>query len=181
MREHRVSRLTVLAGLLLAVLLVYVGVLCNIQINEHETYLAQSIHSIAQEEPIQASRGVITDRKGRVLVSNRSVYNLILDTDLLGKDDDLNEAILRLLELCQSRDKTWTDTLPISRSAPYAYALEGRTDDQKRYFLSYVRSLDEAEAALIDYILRHPELAEPAQEEGAEEEPPEESAEDKIL
>ena len=178
MREHRVSRLTVLAGLLLAVLLVYVGVLCNIQINEHETYLAQSIHSIADEEPIEASRGIITDRKGRVMVSNRSVYNLILDTDLLEKDDDLNEAILRLLELCQSRDKTWTDTLPISRSAPYAYALEGRTDDQKRYFLSYVRSLDEAEAALIDYILRHPELAEPAQEEGAEEEPPEESGED---
>ena len=178
MREHRVSRLTVLAGLLLAVLLIYVAVLCDIQINQHDDYLAQSIHSIAQEEPIQASRGVITDRKGRVMVSNRSVYNLILDTDLLGKDDDLNEAILRLLELCQSRDKTWTDTLPISRSAPYAYALEGRTDDQKRYFLSYVRSLDEAEAALIDYILRHPELAEPAQEEGAEEAPPEESAED---
>ena len=168
MREHHISRLSVLAGLLLAVLLVYVAVLCDIQINQHDDYLAQSIHSIAQEEPIEASRGVITDRKGRVMVTNRSVYNLLLDTDLLGKDDDLNEAILRLLELCQGQNKTWTDTLPISRNAPYSYALEGLTDDQKLYFLSYVRSLEDAEAVLIDYILQHPELADPAEDEAAD-------------
>ena len=168
MREHHISRLSVLAGLLLAVLLIYVAVLCDIQINQHDDYLAQSIHSIAQEEPIEASRGVITDRKGRVMVTNRSVYNLLLDTDLLGKDDDLNEAILRLLELCQGQNKTWTDTLPISRNAPYSYALEGLTDDQKLYFLSYVRSLEDAEAVLIDYILQHPELADPAEDEAAD-------------
>ena len=168
MREHHISRLSVLAGLLLAVLLIYVAVLCDIQINQHDDYLAQSIHSIAQEEPIEASRGIITDRKGRVMVTNRSVYNLLLDTDLLGKDDDLNEAILRLLELCQGQNKTWTDTLPISRNAPYSYALEGLTDDQKLYFLSYVRSLEDAEAVLIDYILQHPELADPAEDEAAD-------------
>ena len=168
MREHHISRLSVLAGLLLAILLIYVAVLCDIQINQHDDYLAQSIHSIAQEEPIEASRGVITDRKGRVMVTNRSVYNLLLDTDLLGKDDDLNEAILRLLELCQGQNKTWTDTLPISRNAPYSYALEGLTDDQKLYFLSYVRSLEDAEAVLIDYILQHPELADPAEDEAAD-------------
>ena len=168
MREHHISRLSVLAGLLLAVLLIYVAVLCDIQINQHDDYLAQSIHSIAQEEPIEASRGVITDRKGRVMVTNRSVYNLLLDTDLLGKDDDLNEAILRLLELCQGQNKTWTDTLPISRNAPYSYTLEGLTDDQKLYFLSYVRSLEDAEAVLIDYILQHPELADPAEDEAAD-------------
>ena len=168
MREHHISRLSVLAGLLLAILLIYVAVLCDIQINQHDDYLAQSIHSIAQEEPIEASRGVITDRKGRAMVTNRSVYNLLLDTDLLGKDDDLNEAILRLLELCQGQNKTWTDTLPISRNAPYSYALEGLTDDQKLYFLSYVRSLEDAEAVLIDYILQHPELADPAEDEAAD-------------
>lgn len=83
MRENRSRRLLALAGILGAVLLVYLGVLYNIQVNEHEEYLAKSIHSIAQEETIEASRGVITDRKGRVLVSNRSVYNLSFDSSLL--------------------------------------------------------------------------------------------------
>ena len=98
MRENRSRRLLALAGILGAVLLVYLGVLYNIQVNEHEEYLAKSIHSIAQEETIEASRGVITDRKGRVLVSNRSVYNLSFDSSLLKTGQDQNEAILRLLE-----------------------------------------------------------------------------------
>ena len=52
MRENRSRRLLALAGILGAVLLVYLGVLYNIQVNEHEEYLAKSIHSIAQEETI---------------------------------------------------------------------------------------------------------------------------------
>ena len=160
MKENRVSRLSILVGILLLILLVYVDVLYNTQVNQHDEYLAQSIHSIAQEEPIEASRGVITDRKGRVLVSNRSVYNLIFDTSLLGADDDQNEAILRLLELCQSQGESWVDSLPISSAAPYAYTLDGLTDDQKMSFLRYLRSLDDANEALITYILRHPWLAE---------------------
>ena len=114
MRENRSRRLLALAGILGAVLLVYLGVLYNIQVNEHEEYLAKSIHSIAQEETIEASRGVITDRKGRVLVSNRSVYNLSFDSSLLKTGQDQNEAILRLLELCQDQGRTWSDSLPIS-------------------------------------------------------------------
>ena len=131
MKENRVSRLSILVGILVLILVIYVGVLFNTQVTHHEDYLTESIHSIAQDESIPASRGVITDRKGRVLVSNRSVYNLVFDTDLLGKDDDPNEAILRLLELCESRGEVWVDSLPISRETPYAYTLDGLTDDQR--------------------------------------------------
>ena len=53
MRENRSRRLLALAGILGAVLLVYLGVLYNIQVNEHEEYLAKSIHSIAQEETLR--------------------------------------------------------------------------------------------------------------------------------
>ena len=170
MKENRVSRLSILVGILVLILVVYVGVLFNTQVTHHEDYLTESIHSIAQDESIPASRGVITDRKGRVLVSNRSVYNLVFDTDLLGKDDDPNEAILRLLELCESRGEVWVDSLPISRETPYAYTLDGLTDDQRTAFLDYLRSLDAANEALISYILIHPWLAEdPAEDAAAQE------------
>lgn len=134
MRENRSRRLLALAGILGAVLLVYLGVLYNIQVNEHEEYLAKSIHSIAQEETLEASRGVITDRKGRVLVSNRSVYNLSFDSSLLKTGQDQNEAILRLLELCQDQGRTWSDSLPISRQAPYSYTLDTLSDSKKLQF-----------------------------------------------
>ena len=179
MKENRVTRLLALGGILGAILLVYLAVLYDVQVNQHEDYLAKSIHSIADEEPIEASRGIITDRKGRVLVSNRSVYNLVFDSSLLDSDEDPNEAILRLLELCQSRDHTWSDALPISREAPYVYTLDSLSSTQKKNFLTYLRSLDESEEALMDYILQHPELAETPEEEqssGAAQDPDMEEA-----
>ena len=172
MKENRTPRLAALAAMLGVILLIYIGVLYNTQVTRHEEYLAKSIHSIAQEEPIDASRGVITDRKGRVMVSNRSVYTLVFDTKLLKEGEDENEAILRLLKLCRGQNVAWTDTLPISRSAPYAFTLEGLTDSQRKSFLKYLRTLESTAESLEDYILLHPELAEPAEED-------EETADDK--
>jgi cell division protein FtsI/penicillin-binding protein 2 len=70
------TRLYVLAGFIVAVLLVYLGVLYDIQVVHHEEYLAQSVHSIARAENVDASRGIIADRSGRTLVSNAYAYNL---------------------------------------------------------------------------------------------------------
>ena len=73
MKDSRTPRLLVLAGFLAAVLLVYLGVLYDTQVTQPDDYLAKSLHSITREETIEASRGIITDRKGRTLVSNDSV------------------------------------------------------------------------------------------------------------
>ena len=177
MKENRTPRLAALAAMLGVILLIYIGVLYNTQVTRHEEYLAKSIHSIAQEESIEASRGIITDRKGRVMVSNRSVYTLVFDTKLLKEGEDENEAILRLLKLCRGQNVAWTDTLPISRSAPYAFTLEGLTDSQRKSFLKYLRTLESTAESLEDYILLHPELAEPAEEDEEEEDTPPSSQE----
>ena len=168
MKDSRTPRLLVLAGFLAAVLLAYLGVLYNTQVLQHEDYLARSLHSIAKEETIDASRGIITDRKGRTLVSNDSVYDLTFDTSLLKADQDQNEAILRLLELCREEGLTWTDNLPISDTAPYLYKLEAMSSAQRSRFLTYVKSLKKASSLLGAYLLEHPELAEtPEEDDGA--------------
>lgn len=48
-------RLYVLASLLGLALVVYIGVLYDIQINQHDYYLAKSIRTITQEETVEAS------------------------------------------------------------------------------------------------------------------------------
>ena len=88
------KRLLALAGFLSAALVIYVGVLYNIQVNQHDYYLAKSIRTITRVETVEASRGVITDRSGRELVSSRSSYNLTFDSSLLSEEDDENLAIL---------------------------------------------------------------------------------------
>ena len=120
--EHRPpnnsNRLLVLVAILAAVLTVYLGVLYNIQVNQHDYYLAQSIRTITREETVEASRGLITDRSGRELVSSRSSYNLTFDSSLLTEEDDENQAILRLVNLCLEQGLPCADTLPISLNAP---------------------------------------------------------------
>lgn len=152
------TRLYALAGFLAAVMLIYLGILFHTQVTDHEDYLAKSVHSIAKEEAVSASRGIITDRSGRTLVSNSSAYDLTFDTSLLKDGEDVNQAILRLLELCQEQDKTWVDTLPIRRQAPYAYTLDQATDTQRSRFLTYLKSFDPAKKLLGEYLLAHPEL-----------------------
>ena len=73
---QRPSRLYVLAGFLFAVLACYVGVLYNAQVVHYADYLEQSQRSITKSEKVTASRGILTDREGKVLVSNRQIYSL---------------------------------------------------------------------------------------------------------
>ena len=151
-------RLYALAGFLAVILLVYLGILFNTQVLDHEEYLAKSVHSIAKEETVSASRGIITDRSGRTLVSNSSAYDLSFDTSLLKDGEDVNQSILRLIQLCQERDMTWVDNLPIRTEAPYAYTVDQLSDTQRGRFLTYLRSLDKAKKTLGNYLLEHPEL-----------------------
>ena len=157
-RENRFRRLAILGVLLGLALLAYVGVLYDVQVNHHEEYLTQSIRSIAREEKVEASRGIITDRSGRPLVSNRSTYALTFDTSLLRDGEDENEAILRLVELCRANNVSWVDNLPLTRQAPYTYTLDQTSTLQRKRFLTYVKSLPEARTALGQYLLAHPEL-----------------------
>lgn len=72
-------RLYILAGFLAVILLIYLGVLYDTQVNHYQDYLTQSVRSIAKEEKVEASRGIITDRSGRTMVRNRSTYALTFD------------------------------------------------------------------------------------------------------
>ncbi|MGI5987356.1 MAG: penicillin-binding transpeptidase domain-containing protein [Dysosmobacter sp.] len=135
-------RLYVLGSLLALALVVYIGVLYDIQINQHDYYLARSIRTITQEETVEASRGVITDRSGREMVSSRSSYNLTFDSSALDEGEDENEAILRLVKLCQSQSVAWVDNLPITKTAPFSYTFTSLTElneTQRNRFTAFLR------------------------------------------
>lgn len=135
-------RLYVLGSLLALALVVYIGVLYDIQVNQHDYYLARSIRTITQEETVEASRGVITDRSGREMVSSRSSYNLTFDSSALDEGEDENEAILRLVKLCQSQGVAWVDNLPITKTAPFSYTFTSLTElneTQRNRFTAFLR------------------------------------------
>ena len=98
-----------------AFLLLFAAVLYDAQILHGGENRAKSISSNAASETVTASRGIITDRNGKVLVSNRLAYTLVFDRSGFADDAALNAAILRLVQLCEETGTGWNDTLPIGR------------------------------------------------------------------
>ena len=110
--KRRVIALLVFFG---AFLLLFAAVLYDAQILHGGENRAKSISSNAASETVTASRGIITDRNGKVLVSNRLTYTLVFDRSGFDDDAALNAAILRLVQLCEETGTGWNDTLPIGR------------------------------------------------------------------
>ena len=123
-------RLGFLAGLGGVVLLIFFVALYSAQVVHGGEYRAKSIASNATWETVEASRGILTDRNGKVLVSNRLTYTLTLDKTDFADSGELNDAIARLVSLCQETGAVWEDTLPLSRDmTPVLYLSSYGSDD----------------------------------------------------
>lgn len=128
------SRLYVLVVALGLMLLLFLIALYDAQILHGKENRAKSIASNATQESVEASRGIITDRNGKVMVSNRLAYTLTFDKSGFADDDALNDAIWRLIQLCQETDTVWIDTLPVAQSYPFLY-LSTRSEETFWNFL----------------------------------------------
>ncbi len=113
-------RLLALSGAFMLCLIAFSVAMFDAQIVRGAEYRAMSVRTNTSVETVEASRGVITDRNGKVLVSNRAVYTLTLDPSLVAADK-LNDELLRLIALLRREGVTWYDELPLTAGAPYAY------------------------------------------------------------
>ena len=166
-RPTQFTRFHVMSALALAALGVYLVVLFNIQVVHHADYLALSNQTITRVENVTASRGIITDRSGRTLVSNQYAYSLTFDTSLLKSGTDQNDAILRLVQLCRDQNVEWDDNLPLSYSTPFTFTVDDLTNTQKSHFFGFLRSLKPAQEILENFVKSHPELMKPAKTDDA--------------
>ena len=127
-------RVMILLGVFAAFLLLFGAVLYDAQILHGSENRARSISSNATSEVVPASRGIVTDRNGKVLVSNRLAYTLVFDRSGFTDDAALNDAILRLIRLCQETGTSWNDTLPIGQTGSFVRY----TNDRSESFSSYL-------------------------------------------
>ena len=130
-------RLIALGAVVFLCALVFVVTMFDAQILNGDDYLAKSIRTNAKVETVKGTRGVITDRNGKILVSNRAVYTLNFDTSLVSSDE-LNDALLRLIDLMNAQGVEIKDTIPLSQSVPFAY---DTTDGGAKALVKYLVSL----------------------------------------
>lgn len=96
--------------------------LLRIQVVEGEGYLNLTKVTRVSEQEVDAARGQIVDSKGKVLQSNKIVYNVSFQYTTLPKDNkEQNEIIYRVLSVLQKNGEEWNDSLPISETTPYMF------------------------------------------------------------
>ena len=108
--------------LLCVILFAFAWVLYDLQYVHGAEYLEQSQRRIARTETVEAARGEILDRYGRVLVTNQESYNVSLDTSFMNGEE--NAILTQLLAICREEGAAWTDTLPISDTAPFVFTFD---------------------------------------------------------
>ena len=126
-------RVMILLGVFGAFLLLFGAVLYDAQILHGSENRARSISSNATSEVVPASRGIITDRNGKVLVYNRLAYTLVFDRSGFTDDASLNDAILLLIRLCQETGTAWNDTLPIAQTGSFLRCTNDRSESFTQY------------------------------------------------
>ena len=95
--QRRFEQRSLIAGALMFVLtLTLVGRLYLLQVVRHDYYADLSQGNRVRTEPIPASRGLILDRNGTVLVDNEPAYQLELTREQI---PDLNDTLKRLAAL----------------------------------------------------------------------------------
>ena len=129
-------RLAVILLLIAALLAVYFVALYDLQIVEGEAYYETSQNSIVTTETVLAARGDITDRYGRVLVSSRPSYDIMLDRALLREIEDPSGVLLRLVRAAQENGVAYRDSMPITEY-PFDYVAD-MTETQKSRLAAYL-------------------------------------------
>ena len=95
--QRRFEQRALIAGVLMFILtLTLLGRLYLLQVVRHDYYADLSQGNRVRTEPIPASRGLILDRSGTVLVDNEPAYQLELTREQI---PDLNDTLKRLAAL----------------------------------------------------------------------------------
>ena len=140
-------RTLIIASLLALLLVGFILVLYNLQIVKGDEYRAASTVKIANTVTLEAARGELLDRYGRSLVSNRATYEITLNSSLMGAEAERNANLMELITICRDNGLEWTDTLPISKDAPFTYTDENAlvyTNSEGKVKFSYLGALLDA-------------------------------------
>ena len=117
--SKRISKEQINLRFNISTLLVYiVGIilliqLLNLQIVKGDYYREQSNTRLTRISEIEGSRGDILDRSGNVLATVRASYNVELYKTNI-ETQELNTAILELINVLEKNEENYEDTFPIS-------------------------------------------------------------------
>lgn len=123
--ENTNFRFNIITMLVYVIGIVLIAQLFNLQVVNGESYREQSNTRLSRVSSIQAARGSILDRSGNELAGVKTQNNIeMYKTNI--SNEQLNNAILNLMNLLNQHQVEITDTFPIKIN-PFEFTIEGDT------------------------------------------------------
>lgn len=113
-------RIITLIAVMLAIFSVFGFRAADFQVVTADEFSLKNANLTAVKTKVTATRGEIVDRYGRPIATNRDGYSIVFNSAYM-KKADYNAAIAALVPLLEDYEIEWTDQLPMSDIAPYAF------------------------------------------------------------
>ncbi len=113
--------------------------LYDMQIINGRGYKNLSDQRVSANITQNAPRGEITDRNGKVLVTNRKGYSIKLQKTAIS-DEEFNAMLLKLFQILDEDGVVISDTLPISQAEPFEYTFSN--DAEKAKWFEGAKAID---------------------------------------
>ena len=94
--------------------------LMKIQIVDGDYYASQNEKFLEGQQSIAAARGQIADASGNVLISNKSVYKVIVQKAFFPSEKQ-NDIIAQVITILEDNHEEWNDSVPISATEPFTF------------------------------------------------------------
>ena len=120
MSKNKINRYNIIIVIVILLTVLIFAKLFNLQVVKGVTYREQSEKRLLKSTTITASRGEITDRYGRPLVTSRMGFNLVAYKEYIEKEN-LNQLILDTINILEQYDVSYYDTLPISHDGEFNF------------------------------------------------------------
>lgn len=114
------NRINVLVLFALALACVLFFRIIDLQLINGSYYAQIAEQRLYNNGTLIAPRGEISDRYGRVLVTNKDAYSVIIN-DLFEDNFELNATLIRLINIAENDSYQYDDTLPVSYGFPYEF------------------------------------------------------------
>ena len=105
-KSHKIRAL-IATTVIISLFLLYMVKLYKVQVSNHEYYSVRSDSNRIKIRPIQATRGIIYDRKGNILADNISTFDLVVKKELISDKKDFLHKLGKLINL----DKSTTESI----------------------------------------------------------------------
>ena len=146
MRKKLLGKLpfTICAIIVLVAAAIFAARLADWQLFHGAEYKRLSTRSTSYNVDTQATRGEILDRNGNGLVTNTTHYKIVIDK-LYVDDSELDNTLLRLVELVKKTGDTWDNVLPVT-VADNVFVFDKKADEDIKALKEKLQLNDDATA-----------------------------------